>query len=117
MLQLRHLKNQKQVRTYIKDLQKVMSYSNPLRVKTMLHMILHPEEFLELRKINQYLLDALLTEFINKYPRIQEVEELLSEAVELSDDVEEYGKAATGLIQSLMTVYSVASKPIGMALA
>jgi HEPN domain-containing protein len=80
-------------------------------------MILHPEEFLDPRKINQHLLDALLTEFINKYPRIQEVEELLSEAVELLDDVEEYGKAATGLIQSLMTVYSVSSKPIGMALA
>jgi hypothetical protein len=97
--------------------QKVMSYSNPLRVKTMLHMILHPEEFLDPRKINQHLLDALLTEFISKYPKIQEVEELLSEAVELSDDVEEYGKAATGLIQSLMTVYSVSSRPIGMALA
>ncbi len=97
--------------------QKVMSYSNPLRVKTMLHMILHPEEFLDPRKINQHLLDALLTEFINKYPRIQEVEELLSEAVELLDDVEEYGKAATGLIQSLMTVYSVSTKPVGMALA
>ncbi len=97
--------------------QKVMSYSNPLRVKTMLHMILHPEEFLDSRKINQHLLDALLIEFINKYPKIQEVEELLSEAVELLDDVEEYGKAATGLIQSLMTVYSVSTKPVGMALA
>jgi hypothetical protein len=97
--------------------QKVMSYSNPLRVKTMLHMILHPDEFLDTRKINQHLLDTLLTEFINKYPRIQEVEELLSEAVELLEDVEEYGKAATGLIQSLMTIYSVSSKPIGMALA
>jgi hypothetical protein len=97
--------------------QKVMSYSNPLRVKTMLHMILQPEEFLDPRKINQHLLDSLLTDFITKYPRIQDVEELLSEAVELLDDVEEYGKAATGLIQSLMTIYSVSTKPIGMALA
>jgi hypothetical protein len=95
--------------------QKVMSYSNPLRVKTMLHMILQPEEFLEPRKISQHLLDELLTEFITKYPKINDVEELLSDAVELLDDVEEYGKAATGLIQSLMTVYSVSSKPVGMA--
>jgi hypothetical protein len=97
--------------------QKVMSYSNPLRVKTMLHMILHPDEFLDPRKINQHLLDNLLTEFISKYPKIQEVEELLSEAVELLDNIEEYGKAATGLIQSLMTVYTAAGKPVGMSLA
>jgi hypothetical protein len=97
--------------------QKVMSYSNPLRVKTMLHMILQPDEFLDPRKINQHLLDELLTDFIKKYPKISEVEELLSEAVELLDDVEEYGKAATGLIQSLMTVYSVSTKPVGLAVA
>jgi hypothetical protein len=95
--------------------QKVMSYSNPLRVKTMLHMILQPEEFLDQRKINQHLLDNLLKEFITKYPKISEVEELLSEAVELLEDVEEYGKAATGLIQSLMTVYGTSTKPVGMA--
>jgi hypothetical protein len=95
--------------------QKVMSYSNPLRVKTMLHMILQPEEFLDHRKINQHLLDQLLKDFITKYPKISEVEELLSEAVELLEDVEEYGKAATGLIQSLMTVYGTSTKPIGMA--
>jgi hypothetical protein len=97
--------------------QKVMSYSNPLRVKTMLHMILHPEEFLDPRKINQHLLDELLTEFIAKYPKINEVEDLLSAAVELLDEVEEYGKAATGLIQCLISVYSVPNKPVGMALA
>ncbi len=97
--------------------QKVMSYSNPLRVKTMLHMILQPEEFLDPRKINQHLLDELLTDFIKKYPKISEVEELLSEAVELLDDVEEYGKAATGLIQSLIAVYSVSTKPVGLAVA
>jgi hypothetical protein len=97
--------------------QKVMSYANPLRVKTILHMILQPEEFLEPRNIYQHRLDALLTEFIEKYPSITQAEELFSEAVELLDDVEEYGKAATGLLQSLMTVYGSSTKPVGMALA
>jgi hypothetical protein len=97
--------------------QKVMSYANPLRVKTILHMILQPEEFLESRNIYQHRLDALLTEFIEKYPSITQAEELFSEAVELLDDVEEYGKAATGLLQSLMTVYGSSTKPVGMALA
>jgi hypothetical protein len=97
--------------------QKVMSYANPLRVKTILHMILKPEEFLDPRKIYQHRLDELLIEFIDKYPHISQAEEMFSEAVELLDEVEEYGKAATGLLQSLMPVYSHATKPAGMALA
>jgi hypothetical protein len=97
--------------------QNVMSYANPLRVKTILHMILQPEEFLDPRKIHQHRLDELLTEFIDKYPHISQAEELFSEAVELLDDVEEYGKSATGLLQSLMSVYGSTTKPVGMSLA
>lgn len=93
--------------------QNLMSYANPLRVKTILHMVMEPEEFLDPRKINQHLLDDLLTGLIAKYGTLAEIETIMSEAVELLSDVEEYGKAATGLMQALVPLYSKKSRVIG----
>ncbi len=93
--------------------QNLMSYANPLRVKTILHMVMEPEEFLDPRKINQHLLDDLLASLIAKYGTLAEIENIMSEAVELLSDVEEYGKAATGLMQALVPLYSKKSRIIG----
>jgi hypothetical protein len=93
--------------------QNLMSYANPLRVKTILHMVMEPEEFLDPRKINQHLLDDLLAGLIAKYGTLAEIETIMSEAVELLSDVEEYGKAATGLMQALVPLYSKKSRVIG----
>jgi hypothetical protein len=93
--------------------QNLMSYANPLRVKTILHMVMEPEEFLDPRKINQHLLDDLLASLIAKYRTLAEIETIMSEAVELLSDVEEYGKAATGLMQALVPLYSKQSRVIG----
>jgi hypothetical protein len=86
--------------------QNLMSYANPLRVKTILHMILEPEEFLDPRKIHQHRLDELLAKLIAKHTTLAEIEVLMSEAVEILADVEEYGKAATGLMQALVPLYN-----------
>jgi hypothetical protein len=93
--------------------QNLMSYANPLRVKTILHMVMEPEEFLDPRKINQHLLDDLLASLIAKYGTLAEIETIMSEAVELLSDVEEYGKAATGLMQALVPLYSKKSRVVG----
>jgi hypothetical protein len=93
--------------------QNLMSYANPLRVKTILHMVMEPEEFLDPRKINQHLLDDLLAGLIAKYGTIAEIETIMSEAVELLSDVEEYGKAATGLMQALVPLYNKKSRVVG----
>lgn len=93
--------------------QSVMGYANPLRVKTILHMIIEPEEFLDPRKINQHLLDDLLAKLLNRYSTLAEIETIMSEAVELLSDVEEYGKAATGLIQALVPLYSKKTRIVG----
>jgi hypothetical protein len=93
--------------------QNLMSYANPLRVKTILHMVMEPEEFLDPRKINQHLLDDLLASLIAKYRTLAEIETIMSEAVELLSDVEEYGKAATGLMQALVPLYSKKARIVG----
>jgi hypothetical protein len=93
--------------------QNLMSYANPLRVKTILHMVMEPEEFLDPRKINQHLLDDLLASLIAKYKTLTEIETIMSEAVELLSDVEEYGKAATGLMQALVPLYSKKARVVG----
>jgi hypothetical protein len=93
--------------------QTLMSYANPLRVKTILHMVMEPEEFLDPRKINQHLLDDLLASLIAKYGTLAEIENIMSEAVELLSDVEEYGRAATGLMQALVPLYSKKSRVVG----
>jgi hypothetical protein len=93
--------------------QSLMSYANPLRVKTILHMVMEPEEFLDPRKINQHRLDDLLAAMIAKYPTLAEIETIMSEAVELLSDVEEYGKAATGLLQALVPLYSKKTRIVG----
>jgi hypothetical protein len=93
--------------------QSVMSYANPLRVKTILHMIMEPEEFHEPRMIHQHRLDELLAAMIAKYSTIEEIETLMSTSVELLSDVEEYGKAATGLLQALVPLYSKKTRIVG----
>jgi hypothetical protein len=93
--------------------QSVMSYANPLRIKTILHMIMEPEEFLDPRTIYQHRLDELLAAMIAKYSTLEEIETVMSEAVELLSDVEEYGKAATGLLQALVPLYSKKTRIVG----
>jgi hypothetical protein len=93
--------------------QSVMSYANPLRVKTILHMIIEPEEFLDPRKIYDHLLDQLLSQLIARYSSLAEIETIMSEAVELLSDVEEYGKAATGLMQALVPLYTKKTRIVG----
>lgn len=76
-------------------------------------MVMEPEEFLDPRKINQHLLDDLLASLIAKYRTLAEIETIMSEAVELLSDVEEYGKAATGLMQALVPLYSKKARIVG----
>jgi hypothetical protein len=92
--------------------QNVMSYANPLRVKMLLLLILVPTEFTDPRKIYDYLLDNLLAHLINNYSSLHDIEEAISAAVVQLPEVEEYGKAATGLIQALVPLYNKQSKPV-----
>jgi hypothetical protein len=92
--------------------QNVMSYANPLRVKTLLHLMLVPTEFTDPRKIYDYLLDNLLAHLISTYSSLSEIEVAISAAVVQLPEVEEYGKAATGLIQALVPLYSKSAKPV-----
>lgn len=93
--------------------QNVMNYANPLRVKTLLHLMLLPAEFSEdPRKINSYLLDDLLGHLLSKYSSLQAIETDISEAVEQLPEVEEHGKAATGLLQALMPIYIKSAQPV-----
>jgi hypothetical protein len=92
--------------------QNVMSYANPLRVKTLLLLMLVPTEFSDPRKIYDYLLDNLLANLISNYSKLPDIETAISEAVVQLPDVEEYGKAATGLIQALVPLYSKKTKPV-----
>jgi hypothetical protein len=50
-------------------------------------------------------LDDLLLEVMKTYPTIEDLEESITYAVEQLIEVEEYGKAATGLLQSLVPLY------------
>ncbi len=92
--------------------QSVMSYANPLRIKTLLHFVLVPTEFSDPRTIYDYLLDNLLAHLITNYTNLDDIEAAISAAVVQLPDIEEYGKAATGLIQALVPLYHKQSKPI-----
>ncbi len=88
--------------------QSVMSYTNPLRAKIILLVMLYPSHNFgnqSIAAIREYFLDDLLMETVKAFPTLQDIEESMTYAVEQLVEVEEYGKAATGLLQSLATVY------------
>jgi hypothetical protein len=88
--------------------QNVMSYTNPLRAKIILLVMLRPNSNYgnqSLAAMREYYLDDLLSEAIQTYPTVQELEENMTYAVEQLIEIEEYGKAATGLLQSLVPLY------------
>jgi hypothetical protein len=89
--------------------QNVMSYTNPLRAKMILLVMLYPHSNFGSQSpaaIREYFLDDLLLEAIRTYPTIHDLEESMTYAVEQLIEVEEYGKAANGIIQSLVSIYS-----------
>jgi hypothetical protein len=89
--------------------QNVMSYANPLRAKMILLVMLYPNANFGSQSpatIREYQLDDLLLETLKTYPTIHDLEESMTYAVEQLIEVEEYGKAANGLLQSLVSIYS-----------
>jgi hypothetical protein len=60
--------------------------------------------------MREYYLDDLLSEVMNKYPTVEELEEQMTYAVEQLIEIEEYGKTATGLLQSLVPLYGHQSR-------
>jgi hypothetical protein len=89
--------------------QNIMNYANPLRVKILLLVIVNPYYTFNPNSaaaIREYSLDDLLLQVIDRYPTIDEIENQIGLAVEQLIDVEEYGKAATGLIQALLPIYN-----------
>jgi hypothetical protein len=88
--------------------QNVMSYTNPLRAKIILLVMLHPSFNFSSQSVNtmrEYQLDDLLLEVLKTYPTMLQLEESMTCAVEQLVELEEYGKAATGLLQSLVPLY------------
>jgi hypothetical protein len=93
--------------------QNVMSYANPLRAKIVLLVMLHPQFNFGSQSaaaIREYQLDDLLAEVLKTYHTIHDLEESMTYAVEQLVEVEEYGKAATGLLQSLISIYAPATR-------
>ncbi len=89
--------------------QNVMSYSNPLRAKIILLVMLRPNINFGSQSasaIREFYLDDLLLETVQTFPTIHELEESMTDAVEQLVEVEEYGKAATGLLQSFASLYN-----------
>jgi hypothetical protein len=89
--------------------QSVMSYSNPLRAKIILLVMLRPDFNFSSQSVatmREYQLDDLLLEVLKAYPSMSQLEESMTCAVELLVELEEYGKAATGLLQSLLPLYA-----------
>jgi hypothetical protein len=90
--------------------QSVMSYSNPLRAKIILLVMLRPDFNFSSQSVatmREYQLDDLLLEVLKAYPSMSQLEESMTCAVELLVELEEYGKAATGLLQSLLPLYAI----------
>jgi hypothetical protein len=88
--------------------QNVMSYTNPLRAKIILLVMLQPDSNYgnqSLASMREYYLDDLISEAIKACPTVQDLEEKMTYAVEQLVEIEEYGKAATGLLQSLVPLY------------
>jgi hypothetical protein len=89
--------------------QNVMSYANPLRAKIILLLMLRPEFNFSSQSVSmmrEYQLDDLLLEILKAYPTMPQLEESMTYAVEQLVEIEEYGKAASGLLQSLIPIYS-----------
>jgi len=88
--------------------QNVMSYTNPLRAKIILLVMLRPDFNFSSQSaatMREYQLDDLLLEVLKAYPTIAQLEESMTYAVEQLVELEEYGKAANGLLQSLAPLY------------
>jgi hypothetical protein len=88
--------------------QNVMSYTNPLRSKIILLVMLHPGFNFSSQSVammREYQLDDLLLEVLKAYPTMLQLEESMTSAVEQLVELEEYGKAANGLLQSLVPLY------------
>ncbi len=90
--------------------QNVMSCTNPLRSKIILLVMLRPHFNFGSQSavtMREYHLDDLLLEVMKTHSTIQDLEESITNAVEQLVEVEEYGKAATGLLQSLVPLYTL----------
>jgi hypothetical protein len=88
--------------------QNVMSYTNPLRAKIILLVMLQPNFNFSSQSsstMREYQLDDLLLEILRTYPTMPQLEESMTCAVEQLVELEEYGKAANGLLQSLVPLY------------
>jgi hypothetical protein len=95
--------------------QNVMSYTNPLRAKMILLVMLYPNVNFgnqSAATIREYHLDDLLLEVLKTYATIHDLEESMTYAVEQLIEVEEYGKAANGLIQSMVSIYSLPTRGV-----
>ena len=92
--------------------QNVMSYTNPLRAQIILLVMLRPDFNFSSQSaatMRDYQLDDLLLEVLKSYPTMPELEESMTYAVEQLVELEEYGKAANGLLQSLVPLYTKAA--------
>lgn len=92
--------------------QNVMSSANPLRAKIILLLMLKPDFNFSSQSVTMmrdYQLDDLILEVLKNYPSVPDLEEGMTYAVEQLVEIEEYGKAANGLLQSLIPVYTKAS--------
>jgi hypothetical protein len=89
--------------------QSVMTYANPLRAKIILLLMLRPDFNFSSQSVTmmrEYQLDDLLVEVFNVYPTMPQLEEGMTDAIEQLAEIEEYGKAANGLLQSLIPIYT-----------
>lgn len=92
--------------------QNVMSCANPLRAKIILLLMLKPDFNFSSQSVSMmrdYQLDDLILEVLKNYPSVPLLEEGITFAVEQLVEIEEYGKAAGGLLQSLIPIYTKAS--------
>jgi hypothetical protein len=92
--------------------QNVMSSANPLRAKIILLLMLKPDFNFSSQSVSMmrdYQLDDLILEVLKNYPSVPDLEEGMTYAVEQLVEIEEYGKAASGLLQSLIPVYTKAA--------
>jgi hypothetical protein len=89
--------------------QSVMTYANPLRAKIILLLMLQPNFNFSSQSVTmmrEYQLDDLLVEVFKVYPTMPQLEEGMTDAIEQLAEIEEYGKAANGLLQSLLPIYA-----------
>jgi hypothetical protein len=95
--------------------QNVMSYTNPLRAKIILLVMLQPNFNFTSQSaatMREYYLDELLLEVLKTYPTVLQLEESITSVVEQLVEIEEYGKAANGLLQSLAPLYTIKTQAV-----